>query len=88
MGSIKRKDIWEKENMVNEAYVQSIELANKLHEEISLIQEKICELVKLDAAAECDNPDLGSQRKTLIAYMTKEAEELEKSLDSYQNETY
>ncbi len=41
MGSIKRKDIWEKENMVNEAYVQSIELANKLHEEISLIQEKI-----------------------------------------------
>ncbi len=44
--------------------------------------------MKLDAAAECDNPDLVSQRKTLIAYMTKEAEELEKSLDSYQNETY
>ena len=85
---MKKVDFWGKENEVNGEYVESIELAERIHAAVDGVQQDIGRLKSLTGKSVCSNGDLSEQRRLLVGYMEKEAGELEKSLDSYMGQIY
>lgn len=83
---MKRKNGWGKTMEVNSEYVKAIGLAIKMHENVCKIETDIEELKRLNEASVCSDEDLRKMQKKLIECIEFEANELERSLDSYQNE--
>lgn len=81
-------DLWGNEWKCNEEFIKATKLSEEILQKIGDIRNDIDKLNFLTDNSKVENKELQEQRSLMVEYMTKEAKELEKSVDSFNIQTY